>query len=292
MTISEKFSTFCSNLRMSSTVVDTVSYRYHRIVRQLNKDYYGSDSDSAHGLYVGSYGRGTAIDTSDIDMLFILPYAIYRQYDAYTGNGQSALLQAVRTSLQKTYVTSYIKGDCQVIVISFADGITFEIVPCFENTDGSFTYADSNGGGSWKTTNPKPEIRAINNLNNATNKNLKRLCRMIRAWKEVHDVPMGGLLIDTFARNFLKDWEYREKSYLYYDWMTRDFFKYLSGIDDTQSYWKAVGSGQYIWRRGSFSRKAKEAYDNAVAAIGYEINEMPYSANLKWKQIYGTRFTD
>ena len=54
---------------------------------------------------MGSYGRGTAIDTSDIDMLFVLPYAVYKQYNSYVGNGQSALLQAVRSSLQKTYST-------------------------------------------------------------------------------------------------------------------------------------------------------------------------------------------
>ncbi len=290
MTISEKYNTFCSNLRMNQSVVDTVSYRYHRIVHQLNDDFYGIDNDSLHGLYVGSYGRGTAIDTSDIDILFVLPYSVYRQYDSYVGNGQSALLQAVRSSLQKTYSTSYIKGDGQVIVISFTDGITYEIVPCFENTDGSFTFPDSNGGGSWRTTNPKPEIMAVNALNNLTNKNLKRLCRMIRAWKEKHDVPMCGLLIDTFAYNFLKNWEYREKSFYYYDWMTRDFFKYLSEIDDTQSYWKAVGSGQYIWRKGAFAKEAKEAYNNAVEAIEYEGNGMNYSANNKWREIYGTRF--
>lgn len=290
MSISEKFSQFYSNLRMSSVVVNTVAYRYHRIIHQLNEDFYGSDNDTAHGMYVGSYGRGTAIDTSDIDMLFVLPYEVYRQYDYYTGNGQSALLQSVRSSLQKTYPTSYIKGDGQVIVISFSDGITFEVVPCFVNKDGSYTYPDSNDGGHWRVTNPKPEISAINVLNNCTNNNLKRLCRMVRAWKEKHNVPMGGLLIDTIAYGFLKDWEYREKSFLYYDWMTRDFFKSLSEVDDSQSYWKAVGSGQYIWRKGPFARKARVAYDAAVEAIEYEGKGMEASANQKWREIYGTRF--
>jgi len=290
MTISEKFGTFCSNLRMSGATVNAVSYRYHRIIHQLNKDFYNSDNDSWHGLYVGSYGRGTAIDTSDIDMLFVLPYEVYKQYNSYLGNGQSALLQAVRSSLQKTYPSSYIKGDGQVIVVSFTDGITFEIVPCFENTDNSFTFPDSNNGGSWKTTNPRPEINAINTLNNNTNKNLKRLCRMIRAWKEEHDVPMGGLLVDTFAYNFLKDWGYKNNSFTYYDWMTRDFFQYLSNVDDGQSYWKAVGSGQFILRRGPFAKKALKAYNNAIEALVYEDKNMQYSANNKWREIYWTRF--
>lgn len=275
---------------MSSSVVSTVSYRYHRIIHQLNIDFYELDNDTTHGLYVGSYGRGTAIDTSDIDMLFILPYAVYQQFDSYNSNGQSALLQAVRNSLQKTYSTSYVRGDGQVIVISFTDDITFEIVPCFLNTDGSYTYPDSNDGGRWRVTNPKPEINAINVLNNSTNNNLKRLCRMARAWKEKHSIPMGGLLIDTLAYSFLKDWEYKEKSFAYYDWMTRDFFKFLSEINDDQLYWKAVGSGQYIWRKGPFAKRALTAYRAAIEAIDYEGKDMEYSANQKWREIYGTKF--
>lgn len=242
MGIGEKFDSFCKALRMPDDVVKNVSNRYHRIIHQLNEDYYDIDNDSLHGLYVGSYGRGTAINTSDIDMLFVLPYSVYARFNAYQYNGQSSLLQEVRGSLQKTYPTSHISGDGQVIVISFTDGITFEIVPCFTNRDGSYTYPDSNDGGHWRVTNPKPEIDAINSMNNATNKNLKLLCRMARAWKEEHCVPMGGLLIDTLAYRFLESWEFRNNGYLYYDWMTRDFFKYLSEVNDNQSYWIAVVS--------------------------------------------------
>lgn len=45
-----------------------------------------------HSLYVGSYGRNTAIDgLSDLDMVFQLPYDLYTQYNSYTGNGQLVL---------------------------------------------------------------------------------------------------------------------------------------------------------------------------------------------------------
>jgi len=290
MEISQKFDLLCDNLRMSKETVDTVSYRYHRIIHQLNESYYGIDNDSLHGLYVGSYGRGTAINTSDIDMLFVLPYEEYVRFNRYLTNGQSALLQDVKNSIQKTYPSSYISGDGQVIVVYFTDGVTFEVVPCFGNNDNSFTFPDSNNGGSWKITNPRPEISAINSLNNCTNKNLKRLCRMVRAWKEQNNVLLGGLLIDTLAYRFLKDWEYRDKTTVYYDWMTRDFFDYLSSIDDSQSYWCAVGSNQLIYRKGPFAAKAKKAYDAAVAAIAYKTSGYDYSANLKWQEIYGTRF--
>ena len=96
MGISEKFDTFCTNLRMATKVVEDISIRYKQITKRLNIDFYENESDTLHSLYVGSYGRGTEIYTSDIDMLFILPVTVYQQYNAYAYNGQSALLQAVK----------------------------------------------------------------------------------------------------------------------------------------------------------------------------------------------------
>jgi len=290
MSISSKFENFCKNILISDTNISNIKYRYERITQQLNKDFWGIDSKFSHSLYVGSYGRDTDIHVSDIDMLFVLPYSVYEQYNKYTGNKQSALLQAVRNSIQKTYDKTFIKADGQVIGVNFTDGICFEIVPTFTNNDNSFTFPDSNNGGSWKTTNPKPEIKAINEKNQEWNKNLKRLCRMIRVWKDVHNVPMGGLLIDTFAHNFLKSWGHNDKSYTYYDWMVRDFFKYLKDQNKEQTYWLAVGSNQYILRKGNFEAKASKAYNLVLEAINYEDKQQDYSANLKWREVFGTKF--
>ena len=290
MSISNKFNTFCSNIRMNNTIVSNIRMRYHEITKRLNKDFRGIDNDTINSLYVGSYGRGTAIHVSDIDMLYILPWSYYNKYDSYKNNGQSILLQAIRDSILQRYPSTYISGDGQVVQVIFSDGVIFEIVPCFEDSDGSFWYPDTHNGGSWKKTNPRAEINAINQLDNVTNNNLKRLCRMIRAWKDNCDVSMGGLLIDTFAYRFMKDWEYNDKSYIYYDWMTRDFFKYLSKQDDSQLYWCAVGSGQYIYPKGKFTEKAKTAYNNALNAIYYEEKNNEIMSNDYWREIYGKKF--
>lgn len=290
MSVSDYFSTFCSNLRMSTDTVSTIQSRYRQITKRINTDYWASTSETLHSLYVGSYGRGTEIWTSDIDMIVQLPYATYEKFNGYTSNGQSALLQEVKSVLQKTYSTSYVKGDGQVIGINFTDGINFEIVPAFVNNDDSYTYPDSNNGGSWKTTDPKKEISAMNTRNSDTNKNLKRLCRMDRAWKKNCNVSMSGILIDTLAYKFLGDWEYKDKSYLYYDYMSRDFFEYLKNIDTSQNYWLAPGSNRYVWKTDNFQSKAKTAYSNAVDAIAYESKGQSYSAKQKWREIYGTKF--
>ena len=266
-----------------------ISVRYKVITKRLNTDFWGSDSDTLHSRYVGSYGRDTAIrNFHDLDVLFEMPNSVYHQYDAYTGNKQSALLQAVRISLLKTYPTTDIGGDGQVVVVRFSDGMRFEVVPGFLNSDNlSFTYPDSNGGGSWRITNPLPEIATLNQANKEWNKNLKRLCRMARAWRRTSDVAMGGLLIDTLAYNFLKTWEYRNNSFSFYDWMSRDFFRYLSNQNRDQQYWLALGSNQLVWRKGPFEQKAKQAYEASLEAMDHDNNDRPYSAASKWKEIYG-----
>ena len=292
MSVSDYFSTFCSNLRMDSDTVSKIQYRYHQITKRINLDYWNSLSEITHSLYVGSYGRGTEIWTSDIDIIVQLPDSTYEKFNAYKSNGQSALLQEVKGVLQKTYSTSYVKGDGQVIGINFSDGINFEIVPTFINAYGSYIYPDSNSGGSWKTTDPKKEIDAMNSRNKDTNKNLKRLCRMVRAWKGECNVPMSGILIDTLVYKFINDWEYKDKSYLYYDFLSRDFFKYLNDLDEDQNYWLAPVSQRDVLKNGEFHAKAKIAYNNAVSAILYEDSSCPYSAKQKWREIYGTKFPE
>lgn len=290
MSVSNNFSTFCSNLRMSTTTTSSIQSRYKQITKRINLDYYNHSSETLNSFYVGSYGRGTEISTSDIDVIIVLPYATYSKFNQYVGNGQSALLQEVKTVLQKTYSSSHTKADGQVIGINFTDGIDFEILPSFKNKDNSYTYADSNNGGTWKTTDPKKEIAAINDLNQKTNKNFKKLCRMTRAWKKTCNVPMSGILIDTLAYKFLKDWKYNDKSYTYYDWMSRDFFKYLMNISESTSFWHAPGSNRFVWKSGNFQNKAKKAYNKSLEAIEYDSKDFAYSSNKSWREIYGTKF--
>lgn len=290
MSVGDDFQNFCNNLRMSSETVTTIRNRYHQITKRINLDYYSSDSTTNHSLYVGSYGRGTEIFTSDIDMIVQLPYSTYKKFNNYSGNGQSALLQEVKGVLQKTYSKSYAKGDGQVVGIDFADGIDFEIVPAFINDDSSYTYPDSNNGGSWKTTDPKKEISAMNTMNSSTNKNLKRLCRMARSWKIHCNVPISGILIDTLAYKFISTWQFKDKSYFHYDYMSRDFFCYLKDLSTDQAYWLAPGSGRYVWKYGNFQSKAKVAYNTSLEAIQKESDGYATSSKLKWREIYGTKF--
>ena len=67
-------------------------------------------------------------------------------------------------------------------------------------------------------------------------------------------------------------------------------FKYLSEQNPEQSFWKAHGSGQPVWRRGNFEYKAKQGYLRTVEAIADE-EKYPALANDTWRKIFGKCFT-
>ncbi len=292
MGVAAIFQAFCDELLISSGTRSAIATRNDAICTRLNKDFWNVEGTSG-GRYIGSFGRNTANGrVSDIDMIFEMPHSVYNTYDDYDSNGQSALLQAVKRSIQQTYSSTDVRGDGQVVQVTFTDGMKFEVLPVFKGDSGIYTYADANNGGSWKTTNPIPEISAIATGDSDANYNLRPLCRMMRAWKYYCSVPINGLLIDTLAYRFLCDWAHRKDSYLYYDWMTRDFFAYLKNQSDTQTVWYAVGSGQAINNPDNFRYKATLAYNITNEAIAFLGDSKESSAKQKWKEIYGARFPD
>ena len=121
------------------------------------------------------------------------------------------------------------------------------------------------------------------------NGNLVELARMARAWRDQNNVSMSGMLIDTLAYQFINGWAYKDKSYVYYDWMTRDFFAFLAGQDAGKTYWTAPGSGSWVYGSG-FQYKARQAELRTKEAIDYQQNNYDYSAKQLYRGIYGTDF--
>lgn len=293
MGVGDDFRLFKDNYNIDQALIGSISARYKRITKQLNKDFRRIDSDTANSLYVGSYGRDTAASgISDLDIGYMLPSALYSQYNGHAGNGQSALLQAVRNSIRNTYSTSDTFGDGQVVVINFTDGITFEVLPYFLNTAATWTYPNSNNGGSWKVCNPHIEIATISARNTQSNGNLKHLCRMFRVWNRVNDAGMSGALIDTLAYQFMENWPHKDKSFLYHDWMARDFLRYLNTRDRMQTYYRMPGSGAYVSSLSAFELKAGRDLPYAIEACSLGAESESKARRAKWRYIFGTKFPD
>lgn len=278
----DNFKGLISNLAVDNH--ETIELRYGEITRALNQEFRSTDSRTANSLQVGSYGRWTAIKgISDLDMLYIVPASCW---DGYKDGGQYRLLSRTCDAIKSRYPKTDVRVDGLVVRVLYKD-FHIEVQPVFELDDGSFKYPHTADGGSWKITKPRLEMQAMTEFDQQKNRNLRRLCKIARAWKNRHGVAMGGLLIDTLAHNFLRSTaDYDTSSYSRYDEMARDFFAYLGDQVD-QEYYAALGSGQRVKVKKKFQRKAKKALglcEDAIAAAGKA------GVHKKWRKVFGKAY--
>lgn len=282
------FKIFLDNLKVDQDSADQISDRYDEITKKLNQKFRDSKSKTDNCLKVGSYGRWTGIKgISDLDMLYIMPKSKWNTYK----NDQSKLLTDAKNAIKERYPNTPVAVDKLVVTVTFTN-FHVEVQPVFEEFDDQgkhdhYKFPITYKGGSWGKTKPRQEITAVKELNEKKNKNLRALCKMARAWKNKHGICMGGLLIDTLAYNFLNSTsEYDDKSFLYFDHMSRDFFEFLAN-EENHEYYRAPGSNQNVNVTSNFQRKARTAYDLCIAAIKAENSD---SVNDKWKKVYGRPF--
>ena len=235
-----------------------ISKRYKTITKAVNGDFWNSNSETAHSKYVGSYGRGTAINVSDLDVLIELPTEEYDHFTSLTGNGPSRLLQAVKKAIQDTYPRTDVHGDGQVVVVKFSDGMKFEILPAFRNLnwlgnwDGTYIYPDSNMGGNWLSTDPKAEQEAMSNKNGYDRSNglLFDTCKHIRAVRanNFSSYHLSGILIDSFVYSAIRGWHWRRPEDISCDNNVVSYEQSLVDFYNRSSYWSiyAPGSGKKV----------------------------------------------
>lgn len=221
------------------------------MTKAVNGEFWDSSSEISHSLYVGSYGRNTAINTSDLDILVELPRNEYERYDECRGNGQSRLLQALKNAIRLTWPSSDIHADGQVVVITFSDGMRFEVLPAFKESnlwnDGShFVYPDTNMGGNWLSTDPKAEQQAMKTKNSQSLGLLDDTCRHIRYVRSQHysSYHLSGILIDSFS---------------------------YEAVDN----WRWAGTGESVLEQGAFERHLLERFDEMT--LGGRISPSLYA---------------
>lgn len=287
MTLSNDFKTFTENLMPDK--ISEMKVTVGEIAKKLNNYYYGLSGDSTSHMYiVGSVGRGTSIKgVSDLDVLFDLPDEVFRRFDGRKTLKQTSLLQDVRRVLKTRYPNTDISGDGQVVVIEF-DKYMVELVPGFKQSDNRFKYPDTNNGGSWKYTDPLPEINESHSMMEKTNQNFKYLANMLRAWKNNQGFKFGGLLIDSLVYEFLnKNTRYWNAGFDQYFEITVELFNFLKSFDKNRVHWFALGSNQKVYNceNGKFITKAQEVYDE----LRFLVEASP-TINNKLREVFGSKF--
>jgi hypothetical protein len=69
-------------------------------------------------------------------------------------------------------------------------------------------------------------------------------------------------------------------------------FRWMADQDENQEWWRAPGSGAYVYGKGLFQYKAKRCYNIALEAIANAGANQEWAAKDKWRSIFGTAFPD
>lgn len=279
------FSHFLENLRVSNR--SDISRTYKRITARLNSDFRGVDSETLYSLQVGSFGRRTAIDgVSDLDMVYEMPDADFQRFDSYQGSGQSAMLQEVRQSLLSSYPKTRVSGDGPVVVVPLKHH-QFEVLPAFQNEDGTYTYGITSNGGAWAVTRPRQEREAFDAFDAECGGNHRNVAKMLRAWKDASGAPLGGWLIDTLAYHFFAENPAWKTAVLDdYSKLVVAVFEYLVAQDDT-GVWYAPGSNDPVTAKGKFTPRAKKALEKLRQALE---EDGLLARSKKWRSVFGRKF--
>jgi len=291
MSVKAKFDAFLSNIQLTDRQIEDAKTKHTAIRDVLQEAYYDWPYPATTSILVGSYAKHTAArPPTDVDILFIMPSHRFSYYQGYAGNGPSRLLQDVKAVLQGKYPKTGMRGDGQVVVVSFASGFGVEVVPVFaSDKDGVYHTPDTHDGGSWKTTNPEAERSRIAESNRISNSNTVHLIKMTKIWKHVCQVPLSSFPLELLAVAFLSRWEHCGKSSFYYDWMVRDFFQHmLSRVNG----WEIIPGVTEIYGYGdAWETKADAALRRATKACEYESGDKDDLATAEWVKIFGGFFT-
>ena len=272
----EHFELLHDRLKLTPSQKDDVRRKYDGVSRSLYKEFYEGEYDPKTRLIIGSHGKKTETrhPIGDIDLIFKITKTDLEKYQAYESNGPSALLQRARTQLQKTYsTTTEIKSWGKVVLVEFGDGQhKVEVLPCYENEDGTFTIPNSEGGGSWDNFDPRAEMRNVAESHKQTGLT-RQMIKMIKRWRTKNNASIKSYQIEFFCTSFLsteyadnKSWsQLIEEFFVWLELQSADF------DDDALS-------------------KVTSAKNRASKARDYELGEDFDNACLEWRKVFGRQF--
>ena len=272
MSIQGQFNQFYANIKLTPKQTEDAKKKYTGVCTELHNRYYPNSKYGGNTkLLIGSYGKKTHIrPPRDVDVIFIMPDGQRQRYGQMS-NGQSQLLQDVRKILEKKYPDSKINTDRMVVAVKFAQANhNVEVMPAWENTDGTFTVPNSKQGGRWELSNPRSEIKEIEDSNSRTGKT-RMLIRMVKKWQDNCTVGLKSYQIERAVLEFFQNstGEIKLDSGLVMKFFT--YFYQRETDANNKSHLKTA------------SNRAQKAYE-------FEVMGNIASATGEWRKIFGDDF--
>lgn len=273
MSSEQQFEKFIDNIKLTSAQREDAKTKYTGVCKKLHDHYYQNvEYTGATKLLIGSYGKKTHIrPPRDVDVLFIMPPEKFEQYQDNDGNSQSQLLQDIKKILSEKYTTTdKIKAWGKVVLVEFSEGVhNIELLPAWENDDGTFTIPNTESGGSWETWDPKTEIKRIKESDATTGKT-KQLIRMIKKWTDNCSVNLKSFQIENGVLDFFSSNDSNQP----YAQLVRNFLDFFKGTihdEATESH-------------------LNTACNRAKKACEFEEKEKYDESTAEWKKVFGQDF--
>lgn len=273
MSVEEQFEKFYENIKLTPSQKEDAIIKYTGVCKKLHDCYYPTlEYDGTTKLLIGSYGKHTQIRPArDIDVIFIMPIEKFEQYNDNQSNKQSQLLNDIKCILEEKYPGTPIKAFGKVVVLEFAETRhNVELLPAWENEDGTFTIPNSENGGSWEHWDPRAGIKKIADSNTQTGKT-RILIRMVKKWSEnctakIKSFEIENKVIDFFGTQESVNGEYSS--------LVKDFFKYFfQTTSDTD-----------------LRSHLETALNRANRACEFENNDNLEKSVEEWQKIFGNDF--
>ena len=283
--VTNRFQRLLGNLQLQPDQIKDGETKHKGVVDCLNRAYWGSASESAHRLLVGSWGKVTRVrPPRDIDVLFILPDDVFYRFRQRVANRQSQLLQEVKEVLIDAYPTTRMRGDGQVVVVAF-NTYQIEVVPAFVRQGGGYLICDTNDEGRYKWVDPVAEAAQFDERDNAYNGNVRKLVQIFKQWQRHCNVPIKSFHLEAMVKTVLPTKSYGGYSEFWFDWLVRDVFESMTQWGNGT--FKMPVTEEVIQLGDAWVSNANTACARALKACDYERGNDNQAAGDEWQKIFG-----
>ena len=251
----------------------------------------------ADPLVVGGFAKGTAIRDADaVDTLLILPPRS-RESGSESGRDTAAgggahppFGLALMRDLASHFTAGGGCGDSW-LTLSTGTRMQTKLVPAYACRSGGYLVADRRrtlGGGPWRLMQPRLEVRHLDHADAISSGKARHLIQMAKAWRRTSGAPIAPFAIELLVCEFLSAWLYRRRGLVFYDWLVRDFFFWLTAQTGVEL--PIPGGGETLNTGTGWRRHAERAYRLAALAADLERDNRGSESLFCWSLVFGGEF--
>jgi len=245
---------------------------------------------------MGGFAKGTAIRLArTIDLLCSLPAGLAGEAELARGPRALTPLHhdligvlslrygAVQTSREGWLSVTIGRGDDELVAV--------RVIPAFPGPDRGYRISTPSGKSqptTWRHTDPFAESTNLRKADALSGGKATHLVRMLKAWRHARGIPITSFALELLAAEFVTVWTYHRRSLLFYDWMVRDFFFWVTAQAGTVL---AVPGGTSGLEAGEdWLTEAWTAHEIAREASALERDNRDGEAANLWRSLFGPAF--